>query len=104
LLFNLLATLAPFLRKSYIFVGTGEIELSVTLDQASGQRQTNSSYSGPVLEVVVTRETVVYRDETRIPSPGAGAVSGAQTVQQVVKLVDSLDELGENTKNTFKIY
>lgn len=82
-----------------IFVGTGEIEMSVTIDQATGERQSSSSYSGPVLEVVVTRETAIYRDETGFPEPGQ-AGGGKQTIQQVVKPVDSLEALGENTKNT----
>jgi hypothetical protein len=82
-----------------IFVGTGEIEMSVTIDEA-GQRQASSNYSGPVLEVVVTRETSLYRDETKMPSLGAGASSGTKTIQQIVKPVESLAELGENTKNT----
>ncbi|GAB4431156.1 MAG: hypothetical protein Fur0044_28750 [Anaerolineae bacterium] len=82
-----------------IFVGTGEIKLSVMIDQATGERQSSSSYSGPVLEVVVTRETTIYRDETGFLEPGQ-AGGGKQTIQQVVKPVDSLEALGENTKNT----
>ena len=71
----------------------------MTIDEA-GQRQASSNYSGPVLEVVVTRETTIYRDETKMPSAGPGAVSGDQSIQQVVAPVDSLEDLGENTKNT----
>jgi hypothetical protein len=82
-----------------IFVGTGEIELRVEVDQATGQRQSSADYSGPVLEVVATRDTTIYRDETQFPEPGS-ASGGRQTIQQVVKPVDSLEELGENTKNT----
>lgn len=82
-----------------IFVGTGEIKLSVMIDQATGERQSSSSYSGPVLEVVITRETTLYRDETGFPEPGQ-ASGGKQTIQQVVKPVDSLEALGEDTKNT----
>jgi len=83
-----------------IFVGTGEIEFAVEVDPATGERQTSSNYSGPVLEIVVTSDTAIYRDETKMPSLGPNAASGDQTVQQVVKPVDSLEELGENTKNT----
>lgn len=81
-----------------IFVGTGEIEFSITVDQATGQRQSSSSFSGPVLEVVVTRETAIYRDETGFPEPGGGG--GKKTIQQVVKAVESTEDLGQNTKNT----
>jgi hypothetical protein len=82
-----------------IFVGTGEISFDVTVDE-NGQKSTHSDYSGPVLEVVVTGETTLYRDETKMPSLGPNAASGDQTVQQVVKAVDSLEELGEKTQNT----
>jgi hypothetical protein len=83
-----------------IFVGTGEIEVAVEIDPATGERQASSNYSGPVLEVVVTNDTTIYRDETKMPSLGPDAVSGDKTIQQVVKAVDSLEELGENSKNT----
>lgn len=82
-----------------IFVGTGEITFDVTIDD-TGQRSANSNFSGPVLEVVVTQETTIYRDVTKMPSLGPNATSGDQSIQQVVKPVDSLEELGENTKNT----
>ncbi|MCK6627069.1 MAG: hypothetical protein L6R45_18070 [Anaerolineae bacterium] len=82
-----------------IFVGTGEIEMAITMDQATGERQSSSSYSGPVLEVVITRETTIYRDETGFPEPGQVS-GGKQTIQQVVKPVESLEALGEDTKNT----
>lgn len=82
-----------------IFVGTGEIEFMVELDQATGQKQSSANYSGPVLEVVITKDTNIYRDETGFPEPGSAA-GGKQTIQQVVKPVDSLEELGEQTKNT----
>ena len=45
-----------------IFVGTGEIEVSVELDAATGQKRTSSNHSGPVLEVVITNDTAIYRD------------------------------------------
>ena len=83
-----------------IFVGTGEIEFMVELDAATGERKSSASHSGPVLEVVVTNETTIYRDETEMPSLGPGATGGDKTIQQVVKPIDSLNELGEQTKNT----
>jgi hypothetical protein len=81
-----------------IFVGTGDIEFIVELDEATGQRQSSADFSGPVLEVVVTHETTIYRDETKFPDPSS-AKSGTQTIQQVIQPVDSLDDLGEETKN-----
>lgn len=81
-----------------IFVGTGEIEISMTIDKQGDQPQVNGSYNGPVLEVVVTRETIIYRDETKMPSPDT--TSGELSIQQVVTPVGSLEDLGENTQNT----
>ncbi|MCB9079997.1 MAG: hypothetical protein H6631_20525 [Anaerolineaceae bacterium] len=80
-----------------IFVGTGEIEVMAEAEN-DGPPALNVNFSGPVLEVVVTRETTIYRDETEFPTPSQ-ASSGEQTVQQVVAEVDSLNELGPNTKN-----
>lgn len=83
-----------------IFVGTGEIEVRVQVDPATGERNSSANHSGPVLEVVVTNETTIYRDETEMPSLGPGAASGDKTIQQIVKPIDSLHELGENSQNT----
>ena len=40
-----------------IFVGTGEIEVMMETDE-TGKVNTSTDFSGPVLEVVVTRETI----------------------------------------------
>ncbi|MCB9098049.1 MAG: hypothetical protein H6632_00810 [Anaerolineales bacterium] len=80
-----------------IFVGTGEIDVTAEAKN-DGPPTLSVNFSGPVLEVVVTRDTTLYRDETEFPTPGQAA-SGEQSVQQIVTLVDSLDELGPNTKN-----
>ena len=54
---------------------------------------------GPEIEVVVTHDTVIYREETEEPGGGGGDVKGGEyTVQQVVRQVDSLEELGKNTE------
>ncbi len=83
-----------------IFVGTGSIELDVEVHQVEGgaiEPVVTLSTSGPVVEAVVTRDTILYRDETDIPgfSDGKG---GEVTVQQVLEPVDSLDELRPNTE------
>ena len=77
-----------------IFVGTGEIEVLIEADE-TGEVNTSTNFSGPVLEVVVTRETKIYHDQTEIPSPNS-ATSGDVTVQQVVQPVDSLADIGES--------
>lgn len=80
-----------------IFVGTGDIEVTVDVEEG-GSPTTNVDYSGPVLEVVTTRDTVLYRDQTEFPTPSQGT-SGEQTVQQIVNAVDSLDELDLDSQN-----
>lgn len=81
-----------------LFVGTGNIEIGVDIDE-TGQRSTSTDFSGPILEVVVTRDTTIYRDKTEFPSPSE-AKSGEVTIQQIVEAVDSLNDLGENNPNT----
>ncbi len=81
-----------------IIVGTGGIELNVNVEQVAGAAPTHElslSHDGPEIEVVVTHETVLYQEETEMPSPSK---SGDYTIQQVIKLVDSLDEIGKNTE------
>ena len=81
-----------------IMVGTGGVELDVEVRQTKGgtlEPQVSLSHTGPEVEVVVTHDTILYREETEMPSPDK---SGDKTVQQVVTPVDSLDELGKNTE------
>jgi len=93
-------TAGLFVRRedNSIFVGTGDIQVDVEVD-ATGQRSTHTDFSGPVLEVVITRDTVIYRDTTDIPDPSEGQ-SGEVTVQQVVEAVESPAELGADHPNT----
>ena len=79
-----------------VFVGTGEIRLGIEMDDG-GQQSVSLDHSGPEIEVVVSHDTVIYRDETDMPTIGSGK-SGEQTIQQVVKAVDSLDEIGDNAE------
>ena len=82
-----------------IFVGTGDIELDVEVNGNTGERSVTLSHSGPEIEVVVTRDTIIYRDETDM-SPGdpSSWKSGEMTIQQEIKPADSLEEVGENTE------
>lgn len=72
-----------------IFLGTGKATFAVTKDGAS------SSYDGPVVEVMVTNDTTVYRDDTL----GSGEPPTSGTVQQKV-IPGSSDEIGENSMVT----
>jgi hypothetical protein len=88
-----------FLRRQddSIFVGTGGIELDVEIKDGS-EPVISLSSDGPEVEVVVTRDTVIYSDETDIHGGSAPQESGEKTIQQVIKLADSLDKVGPNTE------
>ena len=85
-----------------IYVGTGAVKLDLDIELVAGgaiEPTVTLSHSGPVVEVVVTHETMIYRDETEIPGfDDTVAKGGEQSVQQVIIPVDSLDELGKNTE------
>jgi hypothetical protein len=77
------------------FVGTGNMKISMTMEQNRGSA-VNADYDGPVIEVVVTRDTTIYKDET--PTFFSKAEASRETMlQQVVRRVDSPDEMSENT-------
>jgi len=84
-----------------IFVGTGAIELDVEVEVKDGreERTVTTHHSGPEVEVVTTRDTIIYRDETDI-SPGAlgSRKSGEIAIEQVIRPTDSLEEVGEHTE------
>ena len=64
-----------------IFIGTGQIKMMFTKPEASNATPSSSaSYDGPVIEVVVTHDTQVWRDETDFMKAGSDG-----KVQQVVK-------------------
>lgn len=77
-----------FLRRedNSVFVGTGEVRVLVVDGQVSAES------SGPEMEVVVTHETTVYRDETALQHTSGSAEN---KVQQVLA-PGSLEEIGEN--------
>ena len=72
---------------SSIFVGTGAITMIVEDGEAA------ASSDGPEVEVVVTHDTVVYRDKTMLQHTG-GPPSGK--VEQVLEL-GSVEEIGETS-------
>ncbi len=83
-------------QNNSFFIGTGKVTLQVKkqADNPNSTPQTGSSYDGPVVEVVVTNNTKVYRDDTfqnikDLPS------NGTKIQQKVVS--GSLDEIGQNS-------
>lgn len=51
--------------------------------------------AGPEIEIVITADTIIYRDATELPLPGEA--QGEQTIQQQVEQVDSIEEIGADT-------
>ncbi len=77
-----------------LFVGTGQAQIRVQPDR-SGQVQASSSHTGPIVEVVVTPQTTIYRDVTMRQFNDHPA-SGSIKLQQVLE-PGSLDEIGQDT-------
>ena len=48
-----------------IFVGTGNMSVSVMAGPGGNAESPVSSYDGPEVEVVITKETLIYRDVTK---------------------------------------
>ena len=80
-----------------IFVGTGDIEVDIQVD-GSGKRTVAANHSGPEIEAVVTQDTILYKDVTKVEVEPSARESGEQVVQQKLEPVDSLEEVGENTE------
>jgi hypothetical protein len=80
-------------KDNSIFVGTGKVTFTAQKDQ-SGQVQTSSSHSGPTVEVVVTPQTIVYKDVTLQQYNGQPPPDGK--VQQVVE-PGTLDDIGTSS-------
>jgi hypothetical protein len=79
-----------------LFVGTGDLQIAYSSGQGSGAAEIDTSYNGPVVEVVVTGETLVYLDNSlsSLDEPPEGDV-----FQQKVT-PGSIDEIGENSAIT----
>jgi hypothetical protein len=72
-------------------MGKGGVVLSQGSGPDSGQESAGGPDSdGPKVEVVITNETIIYRDATDIPEPSGG--NETRTVQQVVE-EGTLDDL-----------
>ena len=77
------------------FIGTGNIRVMVSADQNGGAPLTDFSYDGPVVEVVITRDTQFFQDVTE--HNFETAQNGELKVQQVLAATDSLDDVDDNT-------
>lgn len=76
-----------------IFIGTGDV--SVIVEAKPGEEpQMDSSFSGPKVEVVISADTVIYRETTQLDPENPGA-----KVQQTVEL-STIDEITEQSSIT----
>jgi hypothetical protein len=78
-------------QNNSFFIGTGNVNIHVGGGGPNGASQVSSSYDGPEIEVVVTNNTKVYRDDTFQNEPDLP--SGSKIQQKVVP--GSLDEIGQ---------
>lgn len=80
-------------KDNSIFVGTGEINMIVEA-QPGEEPQMDSSFSGPKVEVVVSSDTVIYKDTTELDPENPGA-----QVQQTVEL-STIEDITEQSSIT----
>lgn len=82
-----------------LLVGTGNIDLEVDVevDGDTGQETTTliPRTDGPQLEVVITPDTIIYRDVTDLSVP-PDQESGEREVVQQLRQVDSADDVTGN--------
>jgi hypothetical protein len=85
---------------SSIFIGTGQVQMMVQ-KKPDGTLDMSAKHDGPVVEVVVTHDTVVYSDVT-MKDAGAlppGQQSGEVKKQQVLE-PGSIDQIAEYSQVT----
>lgn len=80
-------------KDNSIFIGTGEINVIVQAKPGE-EPQMDSSFSGPKVEVVISPETILYRETTELDPENPGA-----KVQQTVDL-GTIDEITEQSSIT----
>ena len=83
-------------KDNSIYVGTAQISIMTKKDQSRNE-QTSASHTGPVVEVVVSPQTIVYKDVTM--QQFNGPPPAGQKIQQVVE-PGSLDEVGQYSSIT----
>jgi hypothetical protein len=78
-----------------LFIGTGDVTISMGPDAQSGP---TSEFDGPVVEVVVTGETQVYKDVGTPPGPPPEGET-EQVIQQEVA-EGTIEEIGDTSHVT----
>lgn len=77
-------------KDNSIFIGTGEVTISAKAEPGQ-EPQVDSNFTGPKVEVVISADTVVYRDTTEFDPEDPEA-----QVQQTVEL-GTIDEITEQS-------
>jgi hypothetical protein len=80
-------------KDNSVFVGTGDTRVMVKAEPGE-EPQMDSSFSGPKVEVVISADTVIYKDTTNLDPEDPGA-----EVQQTVEL-STIDEITEHSSIT----
>ncbi|MEM7116002.1 MAG: hypothetical protein AAF614_26410 [Chloroflexota bacterium] len=84
-----------------LIVGTGNInlEVDVEVNGETGQESTTliPTTDGPEVEVVITNNTIIYKDVTDLKSDPP-TESGERTIEQQVRQVDSSDDIDVNSE------
>jgi hypothetical protein len=74
-------------KDNSIFIGTGNVTVMMSTGPGDEEPVVDTDYSGDKVEVVISNDTVIYRDATELDPENPGA-----TVQQVVEL-GTIDDL-----------
>ena len=76
-----------------VSIGTHVVKFHTVRDATGQIVNKEAGYDGPVVDIVVTHDTRIYRDTTPI---GPGQIASAGVIQQVVQ-VSSLAEIDQQT-------
>jgi hypothetical protein len=86
-----------------MMIGTGNIEMMMTMGE-DGKAESSANFDGPIVEVVVTGDTIIYEDTTEHLLGGPGELppseNGEVVIQQIVTLVDSLEDIVKDAEVT----
>jgi hypothetical protein len=77
-------------KDNSVFIGTGDVKV-IAKAEPGKEPQFDSSFSGPKVEVVISGDTVVYKDTTKLDPEDPGA-----EVQQTVEL-STIDEITQQS-------
>ena len=77
-------------KDNSVFIGTGDVTVMAKAEPGQ-ELQVDSNFTGPKMEVVISGNTVVYKDTTKLDPENPGA-----QVQQTVEL-STIDEITEQS-------